>query len=279
MGFYAPATIVKDAQRHGLRVKPVDVQHSDFFCTLESEADNWHRFAVRLGLCYAHGLRRETSTALLAARAQGAFSSIQELVLRVPELGKSDLGLLARIGALNSLGEVAHRRDALWQAEYAGRTAGPLLDELPEQESGRPLQQMTIEERLVEDFSGTGVTVGRHPMAFHRAALQQRGVLAACELARLPHGRATRIAGCVIARQRPGTAKGFVFLSIEDETGIANAIITPAVYEQFKQVVIYEKFLLIEGELQNQENVISVKARRIYPLEISRAEVRSHDFH
>ncbi len=189
MGFYAPATIVKDAQRHGLRVKPVDVQHSDFFCTLESEADNLHRFAVRLGLCYARGLRRETSTALLAARAQGAFSSIQELVLRVPELGKSDLGLLARIGALNSLGEVGHRRDALWQAEYAGRTAGPLLNELPEQESGRPLRQMTIEERLVEDFAGTGVTVGRHPMAFHRAALQQRGVLAACELARLPHGR------------------------------------------------------------------------------------------
>ena len=91
------------------------------------------------------------------------------------------------------------------------------------------------------------------------------GILAACELARLTNGRAVRIAGCVIARQRPGTAKGFVFLSIEDETGIANAIITPAVYEQFKQIVVYEKFLLIEGELQNQENVISVKARRIRP--------------
>jgi error-prone DNA polymerase len=279
MGFYAPATIVKDAQRHGLRVKPVDVQHSDFACTLESEPDNRQRFAVRLGLCYARGLRRETATVLLAARAQGGFSSIQELVLRVPELGKGDLGLLAKIGALNSLGEVAHRRDALWQAEYAGRIAGPLLNELPEEESERPLRQMTIEERLVEDFAGTGVTVGKHPMAFHRAALQQRGVLAACELARLPHGRAAQIAGCVIARQRPGTAKGFVFLSIEDETGIANAIITPAVYEQFKQMVIYEKFLLIEGELQNQENVISVKARRICPLEISKAEFRSHDFH
>ena len=102
---------------------------------------------------------------------------------------------------------------------------------------------------------------------------------AACELAALPHGQSARIAGCVIARQRPGTAKGFVFLSMEDETGIANAIITPAVYEQFKQVVIYERFVLIEGELQNQENVISVKARAIQRLEISQAEVRSHDFH
>ena len=97
--------------------------------------------------------------------------------------------------------------------------------------------------------------------------------------AHFPHGHSTRIAGCVIARQRPGTAKGFVFLSLEDETGIANAIITPAVYEQFKRVVIYEKFLLIEGELQNQQDVISVKAHSIRPLEISAVAVRSHDFH
>jgi error-prone DNA polymerase len=280
MGFYSPATIVKDAQRHGLRVMPVDVQHSDWPCTLESEFGNPHRFALRLGLCYARGLRREAAIALIAARAQRAFTSIQELALRVPGLRKSELALLAKIGALNSLGEVAHRRDALWQVEYAGRPAGPLLNELAEQESAEsPLQQMTIEERLVADFSGTGVTVGRHPMAFHRERLREMGVLAAGELAGHAHGRDARIAGCVIARQRPGTAKGFVFLSLEDETGIANAIITPAVYEQFKQVVVREKFLLIEGELQNQENVISVKARQILPLKISKAEVRSHDFH
>jgi len=313
MGFYSPATIVKDAQRHGLRVKPVDVQHSDWHCTLEPAgthpdddrtstltgapflpslggsgiADCPHPgnstrapFVLRLGLCYARGLRRETATALIAARARRAFTSIQDFALCVPELRKSDLALLAKIGALNSLGEVAHRRDALWQVEYAGRPAGPLLNELPEQESiTSPLLQMTIEERLVADFSGTGVTVGKHPMAFHRAELRQMGIRAACELATLHHGQQTRIAGCVIARQRPGTAKGFVFLSMEDETGIANAIITPAVYEQFKQAVIYEKFLLIEGELQNQENVISVKAKVIRPLQISKAEVRSHDFH
>jgi error-prone DNA polymerase len=280
MGFYSPATIVKDAQRHGLRVKPVDVQYSAWPCTLEPEPGSPHRFALRLGLCYARGMRRDTALPLLDVREQRDFASVQDLVLRVPELRKSDLALLAKIGALNSLGEVAHRRDALWQVEYAGRPSGPLLDELPEPEStASPLHQMTIEERLVADFSGTGVTVGKHPMAFHRARLQQMGVLPACELANAAHGCSTRIAGCVIARQRPGTAKGFVFLSIEDETGIANAIITPAVYEQFKQVVVYEKFLLIEGELQNQENVISVKARKIHPLAISHAEVRSHDFH
>jgi error-prone DNA polymerase len=280
MGFYSAATIVKDAQRHGLRVKPVDVQHSNWQCTLEPEPGNAHRFALRLGLCYARGLRCETAIALLAAREQRMFTSIQDIAFHVPGLRKNDFALLAQIGALNSLGEVAHRRDALWQVAYASRTAGPLLNELPEQMTETsPLQQMTIEERLVADFSGAGVTVGKHPMAFHRVQLKRMGILSASELAGLSHGRVTRIAGCVIARQRPGTAKGFVFLSIEDETGIANAIITPAVYEQFKQVVVYEKFLLIEGELQNQENVISVKARTIRPLEISKAEVRSHDFH
>jgi len=280
MGFYSPATVVKDAQRHGLRVKPVDVQHSVWPCTLEPEPASPHRFALRLGLCYARGLRRDAANALVASRERHGFTTIQDLVMRLPELGKSGHALLARIGALNSLGEVAHRRDALWQVEYAARPAGPLLDELPEPGSAdSPLRQMTFEERLVADFSGTGVTVGRHPMAFHREQLRQMGIFAASELATLAHGRAVRIAGAVIARQRPGTAKGFVFLSIEDETGIANAILTPAVYEQFKQVVIYEKFLLIEGELQNQENVVSVKAREIRPLPISHAAVRSHDFH
>ena len=280
MGFYSPATIVKDAQRHGLRVKPVDVQHSEWPCTLEPEPDNAHRFTVRLGLCYARGLRKKTGLALVAAREQIVFNSVQDVVLRVPELSKSDLALLAKIGAFNSLGDVAHRRDALWQVEYAGRPVGPLLRELPEQSAeASPLRQMTTEERLVADYSGTGVTVGRHPMAYHRAALKERGILTASELAQMPNGRAARVAGCVIARQRPGTAKGFVFLSIEDETGIANAIITPAVYEQFKRVVVYEKFVLIEGRLQNQENVVSVKVEAIHRLEISAADVQSHDFH
>jgi error-prone DNA polymerase len=279
MGFYSPATIVKDAQRHGLRVKPVDVLHSAWPCTLELEPSSSHRFALRLGLNYARGLRHDVAQSLLEARAQSEFASIQDLAVRVPELRKTDLTLLAKIGALNSLGEVEHRRDALWQVEYAVRPAGPLLNPLEEEDSASPLQQMNLEERLVADFAGTGVTVGKHPMAFQREKLRRMGIRSAADLATLRDKQPVRVAGCVIARQRPGTAKGFVFLSIEDETGIANAIITPAVYEQFKQVVVYEKFLLIEGELQNQENVISVKAATIRPLAISKAEVRSHDFH
>ncbi len=279
MGFYNPATLVKDAQRHGLRVKPIDVQRSDWFCTLEPENGDEARFALRLGLLYARGLRQEVGEALVHARQLRPFDSIHDLALRVPELRKNDLTMLAKIGALNSLGENIHRRDALWQVEYAGRPTGPLLRDLPEQEEASPLVQMTVDERLAADFHGTGVTTGPHPMAYHREALSRIGIVCARDLKKFEDGRKTTIAGCVIARQRPGTAKGFVFLSLEDETGISNAIITPAVYEQYRRVVTYGKFLLIEGRLQNQENVVSVKADVVRPLKISDVAVRSHDFH
>jgi error-prone DNA polymerase len=138
---------------------------------------------------------------------------------------------------------------------------------------------MTDEERLVADFRGTGMTVGPHPMAYRRAEMKKKGICTAIDLTTLPDGAQVQVAGAVIARQRPGTAKGFVFLSLEDETGIANAIITPQLFEQDHTIVVRHQFLLIQGILQNQDNVISVKARRIQPLAISRAETPSHDFH
>jgi DNA polymerase III alpha subunit len=170
-----------------------------------------------------------------------------------------------------------HRRDALWQVERAAQRTGPLLETLVERDSASPLSRMNDEERLVADFRGTGLTVGRHPMAYRRAQL--RGVKRACELPNIQNGRRVRIAGSVIARQRPGTAHGFVFLSLEDETGIANAIITPDLFEQNRLLLIREQFLLVEGTLQNLDNVISVKADRVLPLKVSEAEIASHDFH
>jgi error-prone DNA polymerase len=138
---------------------------------------------------------------------------------------------------------------------------------------------MSPEERLVADFRGTGLTVGIHPMAHHRATLRRQGVRTAIDLRSLPDGTSVRIAGTVITRQRPGTAKGFVFLSMEDETGIANAIITPQLFAQNRVLIVHERFLLIDGVLQNQDNVISVKAHRIQPLTLTRAAAPSHDFH
>lgn len=138
---------------------------------------------------------------------------------------------------------------------------------------------MNPEERLVADFRGTGLTVGPHPMAYHRVRMDAIGIRKASDLAAIPNGKYLRIGGCVIARQRPGTAKGFVFLSLEDETGVANVIIMPDLFQKNRMLVTSEQFLMVEGILQNQDNVISVKARRVMPLSVTRAATSSHDFY
>ncbi len=344
MGFYHPSTIVKDAQRHGLKFKPADVTRSGWLCTLELVAsresqvastsgsrltthDSRPEFAVRLGLRYVKGLREEAARALVRERERRPFSSIDELARRVPELRKNELVALAAVGALNFVGtnlpqrhgdtedlkigasgrltiapdpisqspdhlinqfsvslclrgyNQFHRRDALWQVEKAARHPGPLLEEIAEEDSASPLTVMSDEERLVADFRGTGLTLGPHPMAYRRAEMDALGVRPARELPSLPDGKRVRAAGCVIARQRPGTARGFVFLSLEDETGIANAIITPDLFEKNRLLLVGEQFLLVEGVLQNLDNVVSVKAERVLPLAITGATTRSHDFH
>jgi DNA polymerase III alpha subunit len=371
MGFYHPSTIVKDAQRHGLKVRPIDVFRSQWPCTLECECggDAPHdrplcSITLRMGLRYARGLREEAAQALVHARASRQFTSVDDLVRRVPELRRNELTMLAQIGALNGIGglfamrpgknmqdgvpdtdlnshpevRVApkdlgaaatsargtelfhavrekgidnmgtlssgqnplvkgtpqdhslirhsrlepprfHRRDALWQVERAAWVEGPLLQALAEKDDNSPLAPMTAEERLVADYHGTGLTVGPHPMQYRRDEMNRMRVIRAIDLSRCRHGQWVRIAGCVIARQRPGTANGFIFLSLEDETGISNAIVTPDLYEQNRLLVIHERFLLIEGILQNVENVISVKAMRVSRLEVTEAATRSHDFH
>jgi error-prone DNA polymerase len=270
MGFYSPAILIKDAQRHGLRVLPVDVSVSDWKCAVENRA-------LRLGLRYAKGLRESTAQAILQARAERPFTSVDDLAVRVPGIRKDELNRLAEIGALNSLDKL-HRRDALWQSQRAILPVGPLLEPLEERGEPSPLAPMDAEERLWADFRGTGMTIGRHPMAHRRTEMNALGVIPAVRLADVPDGRLVRIAGAVIVRQRPGTAKGFVFLSMEDESGVMNAIVTPSVFDRYKFEVLAEPYLLIDGVLQNLDGVISVKAGRIAPLRAS-AAAPSHNFH
>jgi error-prone DNA polymerase len=358
MGFYSPATITKDAQRHGLKVLPVDVTCSEWLCSLEAalspesrvpsevastqylvpsktyviptaerkrraeESRSYSQLdtrnsrlapALRLGLRYVRGLREEAAQALVRERKLAPFTSIHDLTRRVPELRKDELTTLAEIGALNAVAGTQysvprslisshspgsrndqditrysvpgtgrskfHRRDALWQVERAVRGSGPLLEKLPETDPPSPLQPMNYEERLVADFRGTGLTVGPHPMAHRREWLTAMGIRRASDLRAIPSGKRLRIGGCVIVRQRPGTAKGFVFLSLEDETGVANAIIAPDLFHSNRLLLASERFLAIEGILQNQDNVISVKAERVLPLFVTKAETVSHDFH
>ncbi len=318
MGFYQPFTIIKDAQRHGLRVLPVDVTHSEWSCTLEGETGSGDeetrdaaspcpcvsasslspsppvppspRLLLRLGLCYVKGLREEVGRAIARERSMTPFAGIDDLRNRVPELRKDELRKLATVGALNFIqsekpmskaqpSASAHRRDALWQVERVARPAGPLFETLHEADGNSPLAPMNLAERLDADFRGTGLTIGRHPVARYRDELNKLGVLRASELQALRNALVVRVAGWVIVRQRPGTAKGFLFLSLEDETGIANIIVAPQLFDKNRVVLVDHPFLLIEGILQNQDNVVSVKAKRVKPLSFKGVVTASHDFH
>jgi len=277
MGFYAPATLVKDAQRHGLHFQPIDVTRSQWYCTIEKNNDALH---VRLGLNYVKGLREEAARAILRARAIAPFSSIQDLVRRVPELRKDGLRKLSEIGALNFIGkETIHRRAALWESEAAIQPRGPLFDGLDEPMDEFPLSAMTPTERLNADFRVTSVSIGKHPMAFHRPAMNALKVVPAYRLKNLRNAMPVRIAGCVICRQRPGTAKGLLFLSLEDETGISNAVVMPDVFERERVNILGHGYIMVEGELQNIDGVVTVRAATVLPLALAEAKVPSHDFH
>ena len=383
MGFYHPATLVKDAQRHGVRFAPIDVQESDWECRVQEDG------RVRLGLMYVNGLRQEIGRSIAGERlgpaensgpifessrcpkcgcddssmledtADGGFfcnicahgwhrasnavvpaaareerparfgevptpgprfASIEDLIARTG-VRRDELATLAEIGALNAFGH--DRRSALWQIEKAIRPAGELLEPRsieegdavssqhssmlegphprslalggatdaalpsgascgpqapPESRQDSPLRPMTPAERLLADYAGTSLTIGPHPLALRRAELALRGVLRAIDLPRGRHGRRVRVAGAVITRQRPGTAKGFVFLTLEDETGIANIIVRPDLFTEQRTAIVGAPYLLVEGTLQIQEGVTSIKAERVLPLAGNGPDPGSHDF-
>jgi error-prone DNA polymerase len=292
MGFYHSSTVVNDARRHGVRILPVDVTRSDWLCTLERQPDNERShdhvaqathasslsrapmpWLVRLGLRYVKGLREGAARALVAARAERPFASARDLAARAA-LARDEMQTLAAIGALAPLGGT--RRANIWMT--AEPDLGPLFAAVPSASSPSPLREMNTTERLVSDYAGTGVTLGPHPMALRRAELAARDVRRACDLSVGRDGERVRVAGSVIVRQRPGTAKGFVFLSLEDETGIANVIVTPRLFARQRWPLVAEPFLLIEGILQIQDDVVSVRAARVEPLTRLAHVVPSHDF-
>jgi len=267
MGFYHPATIVGDAARHGQTIRPADVNHSDWLCAIEADG------TVRLGLRYVRGLREEAGRRIECLRP---FASADDLVRRAG-LHRDELTRLAELGALGSLG--LERRAALWEIELAARPAGALYEGIPGPPSPSPLPSMTAEEALVADCEGTGLTLGPHPMVFHRERLERLRVARAIDLPGLKDGRAVRVAGAVVVRQRPGTAKGFVFLNLEDETGLVNVVVPPPLFHRYRLILVQEPFLYVEGTLEHRDDVISVRAGRIQPLRSELGRLPSHDFH
>jgi error-prone DNA polymerase len=266
MGFYHPATLVQDAQRHGVQVRPIDVLRSGWAC-------RWEEGTVRMGLRYIKGLAEATGRRIEQEQSVRAFAGIDDLARRA-SLRAEELDLLAYAGALAGFGRT--RRAALWQAAHAGRPAGPLFAELST-DGPSPLPEMSAVEETMADYEAAALTTGPHAIAHEREALRRRGVLSARDLTRLPDGTRVTTAGAVIVRQRPGTAKGFVFLTLEDETGMCQAIVRPDLFQENRTVIVGSGSLIVEGRLQKQDGTLSVKGERFWPLTPSET-IPSHDF-
>lgn len=287
MGFYSPAVLVQDAQRHGVRVLPVDVNESGVRCEVGDLAEGPSAGApgagssVRIGLMYVGALRARQAARIVEERERGGrFRSIGEFVRRVRPIRKAELDALAEIGALNPLGERVHRREALWQVESVWRPKGPLFEKQDDRVPvPGPLRAMDPLERLEADYRRQGLTVGKHPMHYLREKVAALGALSSQEVEACGNGQRVRVAGAVITRQRPGTAKGFCFVTLEDDTGVSNLILSPKVFQEHRFTVMDESFLLAEGTLQKAEGTVAVKVEDLLPLGIPAPGVASHDFH
>ena len=266
MGFYHPATLIKDAQRHDVTVLPVDVNHSGWNC-------RWENGAVRMGLRYVKGLRETSGKAIESAQP---FSSTDDLAWRC-KLRDDQLTKLAYAGALSSLGLT--RRSALWQAAKAARAAGELFEtDNREPRTENPLPEMSAGDETLADYDSMQLTTGPHLIQHFREQLKRDNVVSARDLKRIPNGRRVATAGAVVVRQRPGTAKGFVFLTLEDETGMSQAIVHPTLFSEQRSLIVSSPGLIVEGILQNTDGQCSVKAERFWPLE-GMGDIASHDFH
>jgi error-prone DNA polymerase len=286
MGFYHPATLIKDAQRHGVTVLPVDVNHSGWNC-------RWEKEAVRMGLRYIKGLREVIGKAI---ESGGPYASVDDLAFRC-KLRDDQLTKLAYSGALASLG--LRRRAALWQAAKAARPTGELFQSvIPSRTDGEespsqacmgslaalgmtqqsPLREMSRGEETLADYDSMQLTTGPHLIQHFREQLKRDNVVSARDLKGIPNGRRVATAGAVVVRQRPGTAKGFVFLTLEDETGMSQAIVHPNLFSEQRSLIVSSPGLIVEGILQNTDGQCSVKAERFWALE-GMSDVASHDFH
>lgn len=300
MGFYHPLTLLHDARRRGVRVLPIDVNRSEVRCTIEHppDADHYHWSAelprnvvpinaaavhqqpvrgpaglasapppsrvVRLGLRFVRGLSRRSAEALVRARKEALFSDLADVKKRCPELTQPELATLAEIGAFAGLPGHPTRREALWQASQLAQSGGPLLQEISDEES--PLEEMSLAERVAADLEGTGISVGPHPLRFAREILADLQVVPAAQTGQLAHGARVKVAGLVIVRQRPATAAGAFFLTLEDETGLHSVTVSPQDFSAMRPVLITATGLVIHGTIDVRDGARSIRCQRCQDL-------------
>nr|WP_312781769.1 error-prone DNA polymerase [Brevundimonas sp.] len=270
MGFYAPAQIVRDAREHGVEVRPVCVNASRWDCTLEP-TEREDRFAVRLGLRMVRGLANGDAARLVTNRGDRPFAGIDDLWRRA----MTPVGALTRLAEADAFleGLRLSRRDALWSIKAlrddplplfaaASAEAGELVPEVDEPDAALPA--MPAGQEVVEDYTHVGVTLRDHPLAFLRDELQVRHVMTCADGTAMRDRRLTRVAGLVLVRQKPGSAKGVMFITIEDETGVANLVIWPSLYEQQRRVVLGASLLVVDGRVQREGEVVHIVAERLH---------------
>ena len=273
LGFYHPSTLVKDAARHGVVALPVDVTRSNWKCTIEIVD---RRPAIRMGLRYVTGIREEIALRIESERARRQFDSIADLTARVGP-NRREIDAIAYAGAFAAFGLA--RRDAMWNAAAVERDPTSLLAGAKPRDGEAPLASMAPIDETLADYAATGLTTGPHLMTYLRGDLSARGILSAADLTRARHQSWVKTAGVVIVRQRPGTAKGFLFITLEDETGIANLIVTPDLFQKNRLLLRSAGILLAEGVLQTVDGVTAIRARRFEEITLPGALPPSHDFH
>ena len=277
MGFYGPAQLIQDARRHGVEVRPPDVQASDWTCTLEPSGADPARPAARLGLRLVKGFNPEAATRIARAREAGPFTRVDELARRA-HLSTAELRTLAAAGALASL--AGHRRQAWWAA--AGSQAAPgLLHDAPIPDAPPDLPAPAETQDVIADYARLGFSLGRHPLAFLRSRLADERFLSAAEIADCPDRKLARSAGIVTCRQRPGTAKGTMFVTLEDETGWINVIVRPELLEAERRILLGATLLGIYGQIARQGSVVHLHAKRIVDRSALLGSLSPHsrDFH
>jgi error-prone DNA polymerase len=278
MGFYHPRTLVADAGRHGIAVRPVDVHLSGWDCTLEPYVDGRgrKRLALRLGMRLVGGLRRAAAEAVVAAReAGGPFPHLAALQRRA-RLDRGSLERLAEADALASVVPVP-RRKALWAVRGLAPTLDDLFGEVEPGDLDVAVPEATPLDEVVADYASLGLSLRAHPVELLRPDLDRRGVVRAAELLARPAGRRLAVAGLAITRQRPGTASGVVFLSLEDETGLANVVVWPAVFERYRRVASTASLLLVAGELQRTGLVANLVASHLEALALPARPLAGRD--
>lgn len=285
MGFYSPSTLIEDGKRHGVVLRPIDVRHSEWDCTLESMASDGARgpstpLALRMGLRYVKGVHQAQAERLLEARAAAPFASVQDLAARA-RLDESMMARFAEAGALK--GFSAHRRDALWQALAVeaprhGRAGQLALDGV---EPAAEFAALSPFEQIEWDYLSASHSCQGHPLSSMRAELQAQGLPDALQLRALAHGAEAHYAGMVICRQRPGTAGGVVFMTLEDEAGLVNVVLWDRVYQEFKVIAKTASFLGISGHIQSDAGVVHLIAKKLWVPQLSQnpQRARSRDFH